>query len=166
MQESKTHRSATHVLPDEGRSFWLTTDLLTIKVGGEDTSGTFALAEVTAQPEFGPPPHIHRREDESYYVLEGEFEFMDDGRTFTAGAGSFVHLPKGRLHTHRATGNAPARALVLMTPAGGEGFIEEAGEPATDKSAVPPVPEMEEIGRIVGIAGRYGIEVPPPPERG
>lgn len=165
MQESNTHRSATHVPPGEGRSYWLATDLLTFKVVGEDTGGAFALAELTARPEFGPPPHVHHREDESYYVLEGELEFMDDGRTFTAGAGSFVHLPKGRLHVHRAAGGAPARALVLVTPAGVEKFIQEAGEPATDRSAVPPVPGMEEIGRIVEIARKYGIEVPPPPEQ-
>ena len=162
MQESKT-RSATHVPATGGRSFWLTTDLHTFKAVGEDTGGAFALSELTARPEFGPPPHIHHREDESYYIMEGEFEFMDDGRAFTASAGSFVHLLKGRLHTHRATGDAPARALVLMTPAGVEKFIQEAGEPATDTSSVPPPPEMPELQRIVEIAQGYGIEVPPPP---
>lgn len=162
MQEGKTERGVTHGSPGEGKSFWLTSDLYTFKAVGEDTGGAFALAELTARPEFGPPPHLHRREDESYYVLEGEFEFMLDGDTFTSGPGSFVRLPRGRLHEHRAAGGRVARALVLVTPAGVEGFIEEAGEPATDKSAAPPAPEMEEIGRIVEIAGRYGIEVPAP----
>ena len=91
---------------------------------------------------------------------------MDDGHAFTAGPGSFVYLPKGRLHIHRAAGDNPARALVLVTPAGVEKFIEEAGEPATDTSAVPPVSEMPELGRIVGIAQKYGIEVPSPPDGG
>lgn len=66
---------------------------------------------------------------------------------------------------HRATGDAPARALVLVTPAGAEKFIEEAGEPAADASSVPPVPEMPQIGKIVEIAQKYGIEMPPPPEQ-
>src|ERR671923_199988 len=75
--------------------------------------------------------HIHHREDETYYIIEGEFEFMeDDGSTFTAGAGSFVYLPKGRLHMHKNAGDTPARALVLVVPAGVDEFIEEAGEPA------------------------------------
>jgi quercetin dioxygenase-like cupin family protein len=112
------------------------------KVVGQDTNGAFALSELTAYPEFGPPPHIHHREDESFYILEGQFEFLDNGRTFTASAGAFVYLPKGRLHMHRAAGGAPARALVLVTPAGIEKFIEEAGEPATDVSSPPPPPEM------------------------
>src|SRR5205814_10309474 len=55
-------------------------------------------------PELGPPPHIHRHHDESFYVLDGTFEFSLAGRAFTAGPGSFVHLPKGVVHTHRAGG--------------------------------------------------------------
>ncbi len=163
MSENQPQQSVAHVPPGGGRSLWLTTDLYTFKAVGEDTNGAFALSELTAQPEFGPPPHIHHREDESYYVLEGEFEFLDNGRTFTAGAGTFVYLPKGRLHMHRATGNRPARALVLVTPAGLEKFIEEVGEPAIEGSSPPPPPELPEVERIVAIAQKYGIEVPPPP---
>ena len=84
----------TSVPPGEGKSLWLATDLYTFKVVGEDTNGAFSLSELTAHPQFGPPPHIHHREDESYYVLEGEFEFLDEGRTFTAGAGSSSTCPR------------------------------------------------------------------------
>lgn len=162
MSENKANQSATHLSSNEGTSFWLTTDLQTFKAVGQDTNEAFALSELTAYPEFGPPPHIHHREDESFYILEGQFEFLDNDRTFTAGAGSFVYLPKGRLHMHRAAGDAPARALVLVTPAGIEKFIEEAGEPATDVSSPPPPPEMPELERIVAVAQKYGVEVPPP----
>lgn len=163
MLEDNVNQSAAHVAPGEGTSFWLGTDLQTFKVTGEDTNGAYALSELTAQPEFAPPPHIHHREDESFYILEGQFEFLDNDRTFTAGAGSFVYLPKGRLHMHRAVGDMPARALVLVTPAGIEKFLEEAGEPATDVSSPPPPPEMPELERIVALAQKYGVEVPPPP---
>ena len=163
MQEGRADQSVTHVHEGEGKSFWLATDLHTFKVVGEDTGGAFALSELTAHTQFAPPPHINNREDESYYILEGEFEFMDDGRTFTAGAGSVVYLPKGRLHMHRNAGDVPARALVLVIPAGVEGFVEEAGEPVTDSSSVPPVPELPELQRLVETAQKYGIEVPPPP---
>jgi mannose-6-phosphate isomerase-like protein (cupin superfamily) len=67
--------------------------LFTFKAVGGITNGAYALAELTAQPPLGPPPHINHREDESFYILEEEFEFLDDGRTFTAGAGAFVYLP-------------------------------------------------------------------------
>jgi mannose-6-phosphate isomerase-like protein (cupin superfamily) len=145
-----------------GRSHWLLTDLFEFKVVSDDTNGAFSLLEVSAGPDFGPPTHIHHREDETFYILEGSFEFSLGGRTFTAGAGSLVYLPKGVAHLHHATGGAPAKALVMYVPAGIERFIAEAGTPGTDASARPRPPEMPELERIVGIAQRYGIEVPPP----
>jgi mannose-6-phosphate isomerase-like protein (cupin superfamily) len=164
-KENEGNWSVKVLPPREGRSLWFAADLYTIKAVGEETDGAFTLFELTAAPRFGPPPHIHHREDEAYYVLEGEFEFLDNDRAFTAEAGSFVYLPKGRLHMHRNAGDTPARALVLNTPAGLEGFIEEGGEPATDPSSSPPPPEAQDLERLVSIAPKYGIEVPPvPPE--
>jgi quercetin dioxygenase-like cupin family protein len=148
--------------PNAGKSFWLTTDQHTLKLVSEDTNGAFSMIEVTARPEFGPPPHIHHRQDECFYILEGSFEFTYEGRKFTAGRGSVVHLARGRVHTHRAAGNAPARALALYTPAGLEQFIEEAGTPVVDPAATPAAPTMPDLEKIVAIASKYGIEVPPP----
>jgi quercetin dioxygenase-like cupin family protein len=145
----------------EGTSFWLLTDLFTFKVVGEDTGGAFSVAEVDAGPELGPPPHIHRDADESFYILEGTFDFSLAGQAFSAGPGAFVHLPKGVVHTHRAGGGAPAKALVIQSPAGVERFIEEAGTPATNRSARPAPAEVAELGRIVAIAQKHNIEVPP-----
>jgi quercetin dioxygenase-like cupin family protein len=157
-------RSAQQLSPGEGRALWFVTDLYLTKMAGEDTGGAFTLFEVTAAPQSGPPPHIHYREDETYYILEGEFEFLDNERTFVAGAGSLVYLPKGRLHMHRNAGDTLAKALVLLVPAGVEKFIEEAGKPATDPSSLPPPPEEAELERVVTIAvEKYGFEVPPPP---
>ena len=144
----------------DGKSFWLLTDLHTFKVVGDDTNGAFVVAELSAGPELGPPPHIHRLADESFYVLEGTFEFSLAGESFSAGPGAFVHLPRGVVHTHRAGGGKPARALVMQSPAGVERFIEEAGKPATDPSTRPAPPEMSELQRIVAIAQKHGIEVP------
>jgi mannose-6-phosphate isomerase-like protein (cupin superfamily) len=145
----------------EGNSYWLLTDLHTFKVVGDETNGAFTVAELTAGPELGPPPHIHRNCDESFYILEGTFDFSLAGQPFTAGAGAFVHLPKGVLHTHRAGGGKPARALVIQAPAGVERFIAEAGKRVTDPSVRPAPPELPELQRIVAIAQKHGIEVPP-----
>jgi quercetin dioxygenase-like cupin family protein len=160
--DGKVAETGKHVTRHAGKSLWLMSDLFTFKVVGDETSGAFSLAEVTAGAEVGPPPHIHHREDESFYVLEGAFEFSIGGRAFTAGAGSFVYLPKGLVHMHRAAGGAPAKAVVMYVPAGVERFIEEAGRPATDLSATPRPPELPELERIVAVAQKYGIEVPPP----
>ena len=64
------------------------------------------------------------------------------------------------MHTHRAGGGAPAKALVIQSPAGVERFIEEAGSPATDAAARPSPPELPQLARIVGIAQKHGIDVP------
>jgi quercetin dioxygenase-like cupin family protein len=154
-------QGGVHLGKGEGKSFWLLTDRFTFKVDGDTTNGAFTVAEVAAGPEMGPPPHIHRDSDESFYILEGIFDFSLAGRAFSAGAGAFVHLPKGVVHTHRAGGGAPARALVIQAPAGVERFIEEAGKPVTDPSATPAPPEIAELGRIVAIAQKHGIDVPP-----
>ena len=159
------HQSSTergiHLANGEGKSFWLLTDLHTFKVVGDDTNGALTVAELTAGPELGPPPHIHRNHDESFYILEGTFEFSLAGQAFTARPGAFVHLPKGVVHTHRAGGGAPARALVIQSPAGVERFIEEAGVPASDPTNRPAPPPLSELERIVAIAQKHGIEVPP-----
>ena len=144
----------------DGKSYWLLTDLHTFKVVGDDTNGALAIAELTAGPDMGPPPHFHRNADECFYILEGMFDFSLEGRPFSAGPGTFVHLPKGKLHTHRAGGGKSARALVIQSPAGVERFIAEAGQPAPDPTAMPAPPGPADFQRIVAIAKKYGIEVP------
>ena len=145
----------------EGKSYWLLLDQHTFKVVGDDTNGAFVAAELIASPEMGPPPHIHRNADESFYITEGVFDFSLDGKAFSAGAGSFVYLPKGVVHTHSAGGGKPAKALVIQSPAGVERFIAEAGKPVTDPSIRPAPPAMSDFERIVAIAKKHGIDVPP-----
>ena len=144
----------------EGKSFWLLTDLLTFKLTGEETNNAFTVLEVSAGPELGPPPHIHRHSDESFYILEGSFDFSLADQSFSAGAGSFVHLPKGVLHSHRAGGGAAAKALVIQSPSGVEQFVMEAGRPATMPLVRPGPPEPAEVGRVLAIAPNHGIDVP------
>ena len=82
----ETKDRAKHVAPGEGKALWVAGDLVTLKVVGEDTSGSFILGEEVTPPGGGPPPHVHRREDETFFVLEGEYEFLVGGRTVRAGA--------------------------------------------------------------------------------
>jgi quercetin dioxygenase-like cupin family protein len=147
----------------EGKSYWLLTSLFTFKVTAAETNGALAIAELEADPALGPPPHIHRDADESFYILEGTFDFSLDGRPFSAGAGSFVQLPRGVVHTHSAGGGTPARALVIQSPAGVERFIAEAGSVATDPSRRPAPPDPAALGRIVAVAAKHGIDVPTAP---
>ncbi len=144
--------------PGEGKSFWLLGDLYTFKLTGDDTGGAFALVENTVQPENGPPPHIHLREDETFFVLEGEFSFLRGDTTFSANPGSFIYIPKGTLHTYKNVGGVIGRLVFLLTPAGFEKFFEEIGEPAKDKITPPPF-DPATVEKLLKLAPKYHLEV-------
>lgn len=155
-------RNATHVPPGKGKTLWVTDELMTFKATGEDTGGKYALTDSMVPPGGGPPPHIQHREDEGVWVLEGELKFLIGEATFRAGVGSFVHVPKGTLHTYENAGTGPARFLTLMVPAGLEKFFEEVGKPGTNLSSPPPLDDAE-IEKLLATAPKYGIEIPLPP---
>lgn len=155
-------QSVTHLADGEGKKVWVVgTDLVTFKATGESTEGAYALFDSLVLPGGGPPPHIHHREAESFYVLEGEFEFLAGERWIPATPGSFVHVSKGALHTLKNVGEDVGRLLILVVPAGLDSFFEEVGEPGTDISSPPGPPDVE---KLLETAARYGIEFPPPPE--
>jgi len=156
--------SITHLGSGEGsKSLWVLGELVTYKVTAEQTGGAYSLFEVVTQPGGSPSPHVQHQEDECFYVLEGEFEFLNNDVVVGASAGSLVYVPRGNLHTYKNVGSEPGRMLASQTPGGlHERFFEELGEEAQD-STIPPVMEgPPDIERIVAIAARYGIEVLPP----
>jgi len=155
----KTMDVAKHISPGEGESLWVVGELLTLKVVGTDASGAFAVLEEITPPQGGPPPHMHSREDETFYVLEGELEFRVSDRTLLATAGSVIYGPRGILHTFKNVGTTPSRILVLVTPAGLEKMFEELGEPVTDPSSPPEGPP--DIERLMAVNRKYGVEIPP-----
>jgi quercetin dioxygenase-like cupin family protein len=138
-------------------------DLYTIKASGADTNGAFALIEAIVPPGSGPPPHVHRREDEAFYVLEGTLRFHADGHTFDAGPGGWITLAKGSPHRFENVSSAPARMLILVTPAGLDAFFVEVGRPAVTRSPEEGRPTPEDIARLLEAAPRYGLEILPPP---
>jgi len=108
---------AAHVGPGEGRAVWvLGGQLLTYKVTAEQTGGAYSLFEGTVPPGGGAPPHIHHREDESFYVVDGEFEFSRDGETIKAGPGSLVYVPRGSLHAFENVGGREGHAAPEPDP--------------------------------------------------
>ena len=152
-------RSATQVAPGEGRLLWVLGELVTRKVASEQTGGAYSIFEVVSQPQGGPPPHIQHREDECFYVLEGEYEFLVEGRTLRMPAGSLLYVPKGNLHAYRNVGEGTGRMLVNQTPGGlHERFFEDLDKPAEDTSTPGPE-EPPNAQRIGAIATKYGIEI-------
>jgi mannose-6-phosphate isomerase-like protein (cupin superfamily) len=160
-KEEGMQEGIAHVRRGEGRSLWVLGELITFKTTSERTGGAYSLFEVISQPRGGRPPHVQHREDESFWVLEGEYEFLVEGNTMRVGAGFLLYVPKGTLHAHKNVGDKPSRMLVNQTPGGlHERFFEEIGEPAMDGSE-PPTEGPQDMERIVAIAVKYGIEIAP-----
>ncbi|MGH3011780.1 MAG: cupin domain-containing protein [Gaiellaceae bacterium] len=147
-----------------GPAYWGPGDHYTFLVTGEESGGAYFAMEALVPPGGGPPPHVHTREDETFYLLEGEIEFLLGAETILAGPGDFVHVPRGTVHRFLSTGTDTARLVLTFTPAGIERWFEETLEPAPNEVRAEDVPDnVEEVAaRYVATAARYGIEFVPP----
>jgi quercetin dioxygenase-like cupin family protein len=110
------------VAPGEGRTL---PSFGQVKISGQDTGGGFEVIEFRGNA-ASPPPHIHREREECIHVLDGRFTFILDHDEIEAAPGSWVFIPRGTRHGF--TASADARALILVTPAGLEGFFAELGQ--------------------------------------
>ena len=149
--------------PGEGASSWVLGDLYTFKALGENTNQTYGLIEIVMQPNSVVPPHVHTRENESFYIQEGEIEFQLAGQTIIATPGTFVHTSKGQPHSFRNLGTQPAKFLCWLTPSGLEKFFMEVGTPVSEGNAVSPGVTDADIEKLLATAPKYGLEVLPPP---
>jgi quercetin dioxygenase-like cupin family protein len=161
-----TERGVAHVLPGEGKTLQVMGELVTYKVTSDQTGGAYSLFKVASQPGTGVPPHVQHREDETFYVLDGDYEFLVEDRTLRMPAGSLLYVPKGNLHAHKNVGESIGRMLVSQTPGGlHERFFEEVGEEAPDRRELRVPERPENLARTREIAAGYGIEIPLPPEK-
>ena len=151
-------QSAHFVAPGGGTKLWVMSELITFIVGTEETGGRYALTDSLVPPRGEVPPHFHEREDEAFWVLEGELEILVGEERFRAGPGAFAHLPRGVPHAYRNVGEGIARFLTLMVPAGLERFFKEVGTPAAHNSMPPPGDEAD-LAKVIEIASRYGVTI-------
>lgn len=127
---------------------------------GEDTGSAYSLFEAIVPPKDpGPPPHIHKNEDEAFYVLEGEFSVSIGDEEFRAARGDFAFLPRGISHKFRSESDAVGRLLVIVNPSGFEKFFDAVGEPVEDDTVLPPPPSDEHIRKIIDEAPKFGIQL-------
>lgn len=160
-QPLRTAADARFLAPGEGDAIWFLANRMTMKATAESTGGAYGLLESFIVPGFSPPLHVHHREDEAFYVLEGELTMRCGDRTFRATAGSFVFLPRDVPHTFVVEGDKPARMLTLLSPGGGEGVFVEAGRPA-ERDGLPPAapPDIPTLRRV---SEKFGSEIVGPP---
>ncbi|MCC3155739.1 cupin domain-containing protein [Hymenobacter sp. 15J16-1T3B] len=137
-------------------SLWHEGSLVTPLVTGADSLGEFALLDVCLQRGCELPAHTHRREDETYVVLEGRLRFYVDNEELLAGPGDTVHLPRNRRHWYRLESDY-ARVLLHVAPAGLEHFYGALSEPARALIVPPLPPEGPDVARLATVAARFGI---------
>jgi len=139
-----------------GEAFWWQGSLMTIKARAADTDGALGLVEGIFYEGFGPPLHVHHREDEGMLVLEGEIRFRQGTDEFVAGPGTLVWAPREVPHAFRVQ-SPTARALVIVTPGGFEQMFVDGGVPASDTSEPPTQVYDPDAARA--LAEKFGFDV-------
>jgi quercetin dioxygenase-like cupin family protein len=143
---------------DEGEARWWFGGLAVIKATAADTGGQMAIIEVTEPPGAEAPLHVHHREDEGFWLLEGSATFEVGGTTIEAEAGDYLFGPRDIPHRY-TVGAAGCRMLFIMTPGGFEEFVIATSEPAAKRILPPPSAEEPDWEHLASMARAYGSEV-------
>jgi quercetin dioxygenase-like cupin family protein len=146
-----------------GKTYSAVGDKYVMLATGEQTGNTYCLSEATVPPGGGPPAHYHTREEETFYVIEGEITFTVESRTVIGGPGTFVQIPRGMPHAFKNQSSAPVRMLIQCVPAGFDKFMAEFATELPSPDASPLLPSPAEIEKVLRIAPQYGIVMLPPP---
>lgn len=142
----------------EGQAWWWFASLAVIKASAADTGGQMTIVEITEPPGMEGPLHVHHREDEGFWILEGEATFEVGGATIQARAGDYVYGPRDIPHRY-SVGPAGCRMLFIFTPGGFENLISAMGKPAATRTLPPPSTEEPDWAQVAAIAKAYGNEL-------
>src|ERR1700730_533608 len=112
--EPEVPPAVVHVPPGTGHSWWVYGDKDTFKIACEQTGGALTIMETVVPPGGGTPLHIHHRESEGIYVLDGDLEIVDNGLTIPIPTGSFVYMPEGSVHSFTNTRDETSKILILF----------------------------------------------------
>jgi mannose-6-phosphate isomerase-like protein (cupin superfamily) len=147
----------------ERRAYRFLGSLVIVHVSGDETQGRFSLLEFLVPAGDMPPLHVHRRADQTWYVLEGELTVYLPGESVIAGPGGCVRGPMNVPHTHKVTSADPVRFVEVNSPAGYERFVAAVGEPTTEFTLPPPSEKPPDPTRLAALAAKHGIDLLGPP---
>ena len=147
----------------EGRTVAVVGDVYRFLAIGAETNGKYAMWEAIVPPGGGPPLHVHSREEEGFYILEGEITFTMGEKRLVASAGMFANMPVGTPHSFKNESSNQAKMLISVAPAGLEKMFFEVGVLLPEGSTTALPPTKEEIEKLLAVAPRYGIEIKLPP---
>jgi quercetin dioxygenase-like cupin family protein len=118
-----------------------------ILISGEMTAGCSTTLIQTSPPGGGPPPHSHLNEDEVFFVLEGDYEFLAGGAWSRVASGQAVSGMRGSVHTFRNVGTTAGKVLIFVAPAGLENYFDE----------ISPLSIPGDMAQLLAISERFGI---------
>jgi quercetin dioxygenase-like cupin family protein len=152
----QTRRKAFVTQRGDGLPIHVVGDEVTVKISSHATGGAFAVFESQVRPLHGPPLHVHNTQDESWYVLDGEFLFEVDGREIYARTGDTVFAARGTCHAFQNIGTTTGRMLTTVVPGGLDVFFEE-----LERVTVPGV--EPDPARMAPLFAKHGLELAGPP---
>lgn len=132
------------------KSFPVLGDQVDILVSGDVTGGQSTTLLQTSLPGNGPPPHRHENEDESFVIIEGEYELLVDGEWVKGRPGEAFYRRRGTVHTFRNSGTSVGKILVFVQPGGFEHYLEE----------ISPLSVPADLLKLIEISNRYGLFFP------
>ncbi|MER5490510.1 cupin domain-containing protein [Streptomyces sp. NPDC002490] len=157
-----TRRDGIFVRSDEGVTKWMIGDTTTVKISSAQTDGTLGVLETSVPPGGGAIPHAHGREEETFYVLSGDFDFVNGDEIIKAGPGDLLFVPRGNRHGFTNTGDVPGRLLTFITPGGHENFWLDNGiDPEPGKAAPPLTPQ--DLAALTSELIRHKVTIMPDP---
>jgi mannose-6-phosphate isomerase-like protein (cupin superfamily) len=156
-----TGRAPVHLPAGTGAAAWTLSSHFETVLSAEESGGLLGAAIVTQPVGTATPLHVHTREAEAFFLLEGEMTYRAADETFPVEAGDFIWLPAGIPHAFRVTGRRPVRFLGLSLPSGLFELYDEAGRPAGASRLPTPeeAPLAEDAERWLRLAPKYGIRV-------
>ena len=143
---------------DEGDARWWFGGLAVIKATAADTGGQMSIIEITEPPGAAAPLHVHHREDEGFWLLEGSATFEVGDTTIEAEAGDYLFGPRDIPHRY-TVGASGCRMLFIMTPGGFEDLVIAMSEPAGSRTLPPPSDDEPDWEQVAAIAKAHGAEL-------
>jgi quercetin dioxygenase-like cupin family protein len=141
-----------------GDLYWINGDFWRIVATSKDTEGRYALMDVTVSRNGGPKPHTHSREDESLYIIDGEFDVQYGSQNTRGTTGYHLLMRRGIAHSFKNVGDKSGRLMILFTPGGLEKMFEELGIPVSDVQTFTEPFGFPNFVKVLGILRKYGID--------
>lgn len=159
-QETEEAESGIPLVVNGGNGLrvWAMGVLVTVKVKASDTRGAYSAFEDLIPPGAGPVAHVHSKEDETIYVLEGKLRAWLGGKEHDLSTGDFVHMPRGVEHYFKNLTDKPTRLLLTYTPGGFEQWFLDVGTPVNNDETTPPKITPKDIEKAISEARRYGVQ--------